>query len=46
MIKKYVIPALVVLGVILIALYQYQKYRVAPKTNLANIDCIDSWETR
>jgi peroxiredoxin len=42
MIKKYWISILAVLGAILVLLYQYQKYRVAPKHDLANIICNDT----
>ncbi|HXU25700.1 MAG TPA: TlpA disulfide reductase family protein [Bacteroidia bacterium] len=42
MIKKYWITGLVVLILILVALYQYQKYRVAPKQDIANMICNDT----
>ncbi|MEO8762045.1 MAG: TlpA disulfide reductase family protein [Bacteroidia bacterium] len=42
MIKKYWISGVVILVVILMALYQYQKYRIAPKTDLANMVCNDT----
>jgi peroxiredoxin len=42
MIKKYWISGLAVAGVILVLLYQYQKYRVAPETDLAGMICNDT----
>ena len=42
MIKKYWVLGIAVLGVILVLLYQYQKYRVAPKADLANLTCLDT----
>jgi len=42
MIKKYWMSGLAVLAVVLVLLYQYQKYRVAPKHNLANMICNDT----
>jgi len=41
-IKKYWIAGVIGLCLILVLLYQYQKYRVAPKTNLANLVCNDT----
>jgi peroxiredoxin len=42
MIKKYWITGLGALVLILVALYQYQKYRVAPKQDIANMVCNDT----
>jgi peroxiredoxin len=42
MVKKFWIPALVALLLILVLLYQYQKYRVAPKQDIVNMVCNDT----
>jgi len=42
MIKKFWVFALFVVGLSLFLLFQYQKYRVAPKTDLANLVCNDT----
>ncbi|HKC69560.1 MAG TPA: TlpA disulfide reductase family protein [Bacteroidia bacterium] len=42
MIKKYWMIGLAALGLILVLLYQYQKYRVAPKQDIANMLCNDT----
>jgi peroxiredoxin len=42
MIKKYWILGLSILCVALVLLYQYKKYRVAPKHDLANMICNDT----
>ena len=42
MIKKYWISGLAILGVTLVLLYQYKKYRVAPKHDLSNMICNDT----
>ena len=40
--KKYAIIGAFILGLVLVLLFQYQKYRVAPKTDLAKLNCIDT----
>ena len=42
MIKKIAIGGGLVLVLALVSLYQYQKYRVAPKTDLAKLFCTDT----
>lgn len=42
MIKKYGIYGLAALVLILVLLYQYKKYRVAPKADVANMVCNDT----
>jgi len=42
MIKKYLIFGLVALGLILVLLYQYKKYRIAPKQDIVNMVCNDT----
>ena len=42
MIKKYWFLAVFVIGLSLVLLFQYQKYRVAPKADLASLSCIDT----
>ncbi|MHB8403467.1 MAG: TlpA family protein disulfide reductase [Bacteroidia bacterium] len=42
MIKKFWVLGLFVVGLSLVLLYQYQKYRVAPKADLASLACIDT----
>ncbi|HEX7412859.1 MAG TPA: TlpA disulfide reductase family protein [Bacteroidia bacterium] len=42
MIKKFWVLGLFVVGLSLVLLYQYQKYRVAPKSDLASLACIDT----
>ena len=42
MIKKIAIGGGLTLLVVLVALYQYQKYRVAPKADLAKLVCTDT----
>ncbi|HXP50785.1 MAG TPA: TlpA disulfide reductase family protein [Bacteroidia bacterium] len=42
MIKKFWWIAAFVVGLSLVLLFQYQKYRVAPKADLASLSCIDT----
>lgn len=42
MIKKIWALGLFIVGLSLVLLYQYQKYRVAPKADLASLACIDT----
>ncbi len=42
MIKKFWWIAVFVVGLSLVLLFQYQKYRVAPKADLASLSCIDT----
>ncbi|HXD92294.1 MAG TPA: TlpA disulfide reductase family protein [Bacteroidia bacterium] len=42
MIKKFWIPGLVALVLILVLLYQYKKYRVAPKQDIVSMVCNDT----
>jgi peroxiredoxin len=42
MTKKFWIGGGLVLGLALLLLYQYQKYRVAPKADLAKLACTDT----
>ncbi len=42
MIKKYWVIAVFVVGLSLVLLYQYDKYRVAPKADLVSLSCVDT----